>query len=114
MYRARTLRNISGAKMVAYTSAQMMIANTFSSIIFTDFAMIAMKYANSARPTIAQPTTQREGPTKGPQRTFVRMQGPMPIRVPFQKASNENRSFTGIAQAKVHAKNRRMNQQVRR
>eukprot|EP00444_Apocalathium_aciculiferum_P048639 CAMPEP_0183503264 /NCGR_PEP_ID=MMETSP0371-20130417/4980_1 /TAXON_ID=268820 /ORGANISM="Peridinium aciculiferum, Strain PAER-2" /LENGTH=51 /DNA_ID=CAMNT_0025698309 /DNA_START=63 /DNA_END=215 /DNA_ORIENTATION=+ len=48
-----------------------------------DTAICAMRYANSARPTMAQPMTNLASPMKGAQSTFVRMQGPMPMSEPF-------------------------------
>ena len=79
-------------RMVAQKRNQMRIANNLSSIIFKDLAMIAMKYANSARPTIAHPITHLADPMKGAQMTFVKMHGPMPMMLPFQKASSEQHS----------------------
>ena len=38
--------------------------------------------ANSARPTMAQPMTQRASPMKRAHKTLVKMQGPMPMMAP--------------------------------
>eukprot|EP00441_Pelagodinium_beii_P012283 CAMPEP_0197702198 /NCGR_PEP_ID=MMETSP1338-20131121/124217_1 /TAXON_ID=43686 ORGANISM="Pelagodinium beii, Strain RCC1491" /NCGR_SAMPLE_ID=MMETSP1338 /ASSEMBLY_ACC=CAM_ASM_000754 /LENGTH=72 /DNA_ID=CAMNT_0043285999 /DNA_START=167 /DNA_END=382 /DNA_ORIENTATION=- len=72
----------------------MSTAKRSSDIILSDFAMIAMKYANSARPTIAHPMTHFGFPMKGAQKTFVMIQGPMPMSVPFQSASGLRRLST--------------------
>mmetsp|Transcript_244 Transcript_244/g.671 ORF Transcript_244/g.671 Transcript_244/m.671 type:complete len:103 (-) Transcript_244:320-628(-) len=53
---------------------------------------------------MAQPMTKRGGPMKKAQLTLVRMQGPMPMIVPFQNELNDIKSATGMEKATVHAK----------
>mmetsp|Transcript_74735 Transcript_74735/g.216906 ORF Transcript_74735/g.216906 Transcript_74735/m.216906 type:complete len:236 (-) Transcript_74735:114-821(-) len=53
---------------------------------------------------MAQPMTQRALPIKGAQNTFVAIHGMIPIMLPFQKASKESNSCTGIEKATVQAK----------
>mmetsp|Transcript_62606 Transcript_62606/g.174980 ORF Transcript_62606/g.174980 Transcript_62606/m.174980 type:complete len:103 (+) Transcript_62606:326-634(+) len=63
---------------------------------------------------MAQPMTHLAGPMNGAQQTFVKMQGPMPIKDPFQKASKDSSLSMGIAKATVAAKKMRIIQEVTR
>ena len=90
--------------MVAPNNAQMTMANTLSFMIPELFAISAMRYANSALPTMAQPMTKRVSPMKKAQTTFVKMHATAESNMPQMNASKEMSSSKGIANATVQAK----------
>eukprot|EP00443_Scrippsiella_acuminata_P111749 CAMPEP_0115649656 /NCGR_PEP_ID=MMETSP0272-20121206/40610_1 /TAXON_ID=71861 /ORGANISM="Scrippsiella trochoidea, Strain CCMP3099" /LENGTH=70 /DNA_ID=CAMNT_0003087325 /DNA_START=99 /DNA_END=307 /DNA_ORIENTATION=- len=63
---------------------------------------------------MAQPMTNFAGPMKGAQQTFVRMQGPIPIKDPFKNASMDKSLLTGIEKATVAEKKMRIIHDVAR
>mmetsp|Transcript_107847 Transcript_107847/g.281550 ORF Transcript_107847/g.281550 Transcript_107847/m.281550 type:complete len:344 (+) Transcript_107847:45-1076(+) len=104
----------NGAKIVAHSRAQMTMEKVSESSSPPDRAIWAIRYANSARPTMAQPITNLEGPMKIAQTTFVKMQGPAPMIAPFQNASTEINEVTGMENATVHEKKIRIIHEVTR
>ena len=70
--------------------------NTSGDIMFEDAANCAIKYANSARPTIAHPIIHFMLPAKNAQKTLVPMHATRPMMEPFQKASMLSRSMTWV------------------